>query len=335
MAITSTAAAQRISVAGTEFRVGHHKIWISGANTPWKHWNDFGGSFDETWWSNHFRELKKNHINATRVWVSCDGNNPSPGIQPDGTITSPSSKFWTDLDKLFQIAKANRVYLMLASISFDHTKKGNHNADRWQLMQRSAKNRASFVSEYIVPLVKRYRSNPYFFAIDVGNELDWHWDNQGMKQGDTLDLIARVSNAVHQNSQVLVCQGMGTAAKYLSAKYSGDCLSDRSLGSKQAGAHIDFYNIHYYDWVRRWFSSPFEQSPEQMGIKGKPAIVGETPAHGSAGMSIQANYQKAFEKGWQGFMPWTSNGVDNNGSLKEMAAGSNSFFKGHGELFKP
>jgi len=323
---------QQISVSGTQFRVNGHRIWISGANTPWQHWNDFGGNFDAAWWRSQLHALHENHVNATRVWISCNGDNPSPGILPDGSVLPPTPKFWADLDQLFQAAKAEHVYLMLAMISFDHTKKGNKNADAWQNMQRSASNRASYVSQYVVPLARRYASNPYFFAVDVGNELDWHWDNQGMKQADTVDLIARVANAVHKNSHALVCQGMGTAAKYLSAKYKGDCLSDASLGSAQPGAHVDFYNIHYYDWVRQWFSSPFEQSPEEMGIIGKPALVGEAPSKGSAGESIEANYRNAFTKGWQGFMPWTSNGVDNNGTLKDFAPGSNWFFKAHGDL---
>ena len=155
------------------------------------------------------------------MWISCNGDNPSPGIKPDGTVTSPTVKFWADADQLFEIAKSERVYLMIALISFDHTKKGNRNYEAWQNMQKTAAGRASFVSQYVTPFVKRYAPNLYFFAIDVGNEFDWHWDNQGMRQGDTVDLIARVANAVHKNSKVLVCQGMGTAAKYLSAKYQG------------------------------------------------------------------------------------------------------------------
>jgi len=335
LAFASVASAQRIKVLGTQFQVDGKQIWISGANTPWQHWNDFGGNFDAAWWRDQFGQLRQNHVNATRVWISCNGDNPSPGIAPDGAVTAPTPKFWADLDQLFQIAKSEHVYLMLALFSFDHTKAGNRNAQAWQKMQASPSNRASFVDNYVVPLARRYAANPYFFAVDVGNEIDWHWDNQGLKQADTVDLIARVANAVHKNSHALVCQGMGTAAKYLSAKYKGNCLSDESLGSKQPGAHVDFYNIHYYDWVRPYFSSPFEQSPEEMGLVGKPAIVGEAPAHGSAGRSIEANYRDAFAKGWQGFMPWTSNGVDANGSLKDFSPASNAFYKSHPTLVDP
>ena len=330
--LSSQTLAQRITVTGNEFQLAGKLVWISGVNTPWQHWNDFGGNFDAAWWKSHFKSLHQNHVLATRVWLSCNGDNPSPGIKPDGTVTAPTAKFWADVDELFAIAKSERVYLMTALFSFDHTKKGNRNAGAWVRMQSTANGRASFVSEYVEPLIKRYRANPFFFSIDVGNEIDWHWDNQGLKQSDTVDLVARVANAVHKHSKVLVCQGMGTAAKYLSTKYKGNCMSDASLGSKQPGAHVDFYNIHYYDWVRQWFSSPFDQSPSQMGIEGKPAIVGECPSKGSAGMSITENYQKAFKNGWQGVMPWTSNGVDDNGTLKDMVPGSAWMFSAHPSL---
>lgn len=319
-------------MSGTEFRANGQRIWISGANTPWENWNDFGGKFDALWWRAQFRALKQAHVNATRVWLSCNGDNASPGIRSDGTVTPPTIKFWNDVDQLFSIARAERIYLMVALISFDHTKNGNSQADWWKAMQRSPAGRASFVNNYVTPLIARFGSNPYFFAVDVGNELDWHWDNQGLKQADTVDLIARVASAVHRTSHVLVCQGMGTAAKYLSAKYQGNCLSDAMLGSKQAGAKVDFYNIHYYDWVRPWFSSPFESSPSAMGLVGKPCIVGEMPAKGSAGMTVVQNYQRAFELGWQGVMPWTSNGVDDNGALKQMAPGAAWFFGAHSIL---
>ncbi len=335
LAVVSTPVlAQRIEVKGTHFQVNGKRIWISGANTPWQHWNDFGGNFDAGWWKSQMQLLASNHVNATRVWITCNGDNPSPGIRADGSITAPTAKFWENVDQLFAAAKSEHVYLMIALISFDHTKAGNHNAEAWRNMQRNAANREMFVNNYVTPFAKRYASNLYFFAVDVGNEIDWHWDNQGLKQADTVDLIARVANSVHKHSKALVCQGMGTAAKYLSAKYNGNCLSDASLGAAQPGARVDFYNVHYYDWVRKWFSSPFESSPTEMGLVGKPSIVGEMPSKGSAGQTIIANYQNAFAKDWQGVMPWTSNGVDSNGTMVDMAPGASWFFRAHPGLVR-
>jgi hypothetical protein len=330
--LPGVASAQRISVKGNRFLVDGREVWISGANTPWKDWNEFGNSFDADWWRGHFRELKAAKVMATRVWITCSGQTDALGIDEKGIVSGPTPAFWRDLDRLFAIAQENHIYLMLALISFDHTKPGNANAERWKRMYASVEGRQSFVDHYVIPLVERYKDNPWFFAIDVGNELVWTWENHKVARKDALDLVARVANAVHARSQVLVCEGEGAGPKYNSDKYEGNFYSDRALGELQRGAFVDFYNIHYYDWVRPYFGSPFERSPVDYGIDDKPCIVGETPAKGGAGQSIVENYRNAFAKGWQGVMPWTSNGVDDNGGLAEMRAGAEWFAKAHPEL---
>jgi hypothetical protein len=234
-----------------------------------------------------------------------------------------------------KIAQENRIYLMLALISFDHSKPGNRNAEAWRRMYSRAEGRKSFVDNYALPLVERYKNSPWFFAIDVGNELVWTWENHQVARKDTLDLVARVANAVHARSKVLVCEGEGAGPKYNSDKYEGNFYSDKALGALQAGARVDFYNLHYYDWVRQWFSSPFERTPADYGIDGKPCIIGECPAKGSAGQSIADNYRNAMNNGWQGIMPWTSNGVDGNGSLSDMRPGLEWLAKAHPGLISP
>jgi hypothetical protein len=67
----------------------------------------------------------------------------------------------------------------------------------------------------------------------------------------------------------------------------------------------------------------------------KPCIIGECPARGSAGQSIADNYRSAFAKGWQGIMPWTSNGVDRNGNLTAMRPGLEWLVKAHPQLIDP
>ena len=52
----SLASAQRITVKGNQFQVDGKEIWILGANTPWKKWNEFGNKFDAAWWGAHFRD---------------------------------------------------------------------------------------------------------------------------------------------------------------------------------------------------------------------------------------------------------------------------------------
>src|SRR3974390_150187 len=107
----------RIPVSGTQFRAGEARLWINGANTPWHVWNEFGGAYDAAWWDEHFRQLHENGVNATRVWLSCNGET---GLQIDsaGHVSGCTQAFWRDLDSLLQIARQRRVYLKATLISF-------------------------------------------------------------------------------------------------------------------------------------------------------------------------------------------------------------------------
>lgn len=306
---------QRISVNGIQFEADGARVWLNGTNTPWDKWNDFGGGFEYDWWNDEFQELKDLHINCTRVWITCDGSNTGVTIGEDGFISGVNSLFWSHVDQLMEIAQDKQIYLMIALISFDHTKPGNTNASRWINMYNSATNRQSFADNYAVPFVNRYKNNPYFFAVDVGNELEWVWENHGVESDNVIDLISRVADAVKANSEVLVCQGLGAGIKYNTSAMGGS-------GNYLADVSVDFYNIHYYDWQNQWFGNPFDYSPTDYNINSKPCIIGESSAKGSAGYTPLQCYQKAFEKGWQGLMVWTSNGVDGNGDKYDSKPGT-------------
>jgi hypothetical protein len=326
--LSSTVFGQRISVNGTEFKVNSSRIWLNGTNTPWNKWNDFGGGFTYSWWNDEFQQLKDLHINCTRIWITCDGNNSGISINNDGYISGVTSTFWSHVDQLMEIAQSKQIYIMIALISFDHTKPGNPNASKWINMYNSTANRQAFVNNYAVPFVNRYKNNPYFFAVDVGNELEWVWENHGVASDNVIDLITRVTGGVHNNSEVLVCQGLGAGIKYNTDAHGGS-------GNYLANANVDFYNIHYYDWQNQWFSNPFDRSPIYYNINTRPCIVGETPAKGAAGYNSQQCYQKAFENGWQGLMVWTSNGIDGNGTKWDSKPGTDWIYNTYPNLVIP
>ncbi|MBN1308289.1 MAG: glycoside hydrolase family 18 protein [Chitinispirillaceae bacterium] len=313
-------SAQRIRVQGNTFLVGENPIFMLGANTPWNNWNEFGNNFNAGWWSTHFASMHGNGLNCTRVWISCNGDNASPGISSSGAISAPTSTFWNHVGQLFQIAQTNKIYLMIALISFDHSKEGNHNANAWRAMYKSPQNRQSFVDNYVIPFLQKFGDNPYFWSIDLGNELDWVHENDGVPIADVFDLLARAANAVHKNSEVLITLGTGAGPKYLSPVYGTNYYSDAELQKLQPGAYIDFYDDHYYDWMMEWFSSPFEMGPADWRIDDKPCLIGEYSARGVDGLSPAQCLQKAYELGWRGVMPWTSNGVDGNGSMSNFGS---------------
>ncbi len=312
---------KHVIVDGTAFKVDGKELWINGVNTPWQNWNDFGGNFDESFWDSHFAELHDAGVNASRIWVNCNGMS-IVRLKSDGTVQAVDEDHWTDLDKLFELAEKHDIYIMATLLSFDHFKDGNTGSDRFRLMVSDDTATQSYIDSYVIPFVQRYGSSPSLWSIDLMNEPDWVYENAecGKVGWDKLgNFFAKCSAAIHENSDELVTVGLGMV-KYNSDKYEGNYVSDeylKSLGGENA--YLDFYSTHYYFWQNSYMGYPFEQSPESFGLDGtKPCVIGEAAVLSESGRTPEQDYENAYNNGWNGVMAWTSNGVDNCGSLDDL-----------------
>ena len=199
----------RITISDREFRAGTNLIWINGADTPWHKWNDFGRGFDASWWDKQFQKLHENGINATRVWISCNGE-VGINISADGRVWGCTQAFWKDLDSLFHIAQQRRVYVMATLMSFDHFSDKHPNHMRWRKMINDTNNVESLVTNYVVPFVNRYKANPWLWSIDLCNEPDWIHENAEcgrMPWEPVQSYFATASAAIHANGGPLVTVG--------------------------------------------------------------------------------------------------------------------------------
>ncbi|QHW32544.1 glycoside hydrolase family 5 protein [Paenibacillus rhizovicinus] len=339
---TSAAFGDRITVSGTNFYAGGKQIFLNGANTPWNSWNDFGGSFDYSWWDNHFQTLHDNGINSTRVWITCNGE-VGITIDSSGQVTGATTAHWNNLDSLFQIAQSHGVYILATLMSFDHMNNSHANYNSWRNMLLSDANIDSYVANYLIPFVNRYKNNPYLFAIDLMNEPDWVYEDaaNGQLSWDRLQTyFAKTAVAIHQNSSILTTVGLGMV-KYNSATQSGSTgnkVSDAALQAKVSStlAKLDFYSPHYYGWQDPYFGIPFYETPTQYGIvHDRPVIIGESPAIGSTNHTITDDFANAYTNGYAGVMPWTSNGVDSNGSITNLGPATKAFRDAHYSLVFP
>jgi hypothetical protein len=206
----------------------------------------------------------------------------------------------------------------------------------------------SFVDNYAVPFVNKYKDNPYLWAIDICNEIEWvnQEADKGQIPWNRLQyFVARVASAVHENSQVLVTLG-SAAVKWNSTKYEGNFWSDSNLKAQynMDNARLDFYSPHFYGWTVKWFGNfAVDKTPADYGLNDRPCVIGESPAKGvfNDGATPTLVVQPAemflatWNKGWKGLMPWTSNGVDSNGNLTDFKSGLLNFQKAHPELVDP
>ena len=137
---------------------------MNGVNTPWDKWNDFGGSYNKEFWDNHFQKLSSNGINASRVWVSCNGLHIK--IDTNGKVKGPTEQYWTDLDSFFAMAEKNGIYIMATLISFDNFKDEGQPYMSWRALLENEKNMDSYVENYVIPFAKRYSKFNSLWSID-------------------------------------------------------------------------------------------------------------------------------------------------------------------------
>ena len=349
--LSGTICAQRITVDGNTFRVSGKEIFMNGVNTPWDNWNDFGGDYDHNFWNTEFQEIRQAGGNASRIWISCNGD-VGIDISETGLVSGASEDHWKDLDDMFALAAEHQVYIMATLTSFDHTKNTYKKYQSWRNMLKDTANVSSYVNNYVIPFINRYKDNPYLWCIDVCNEIEWMHDNTecGNIPWENLQyFIARVAAAVHENSTVLVT--MGSAA----VKWNGTCpecignfYSDQNLQAQYNSkeAFLDFYSPHFYGWTVRYFGNfALDKTPDYYGINDRPCMVGENPAkgvfnqdtlrHNILVIPISEAYIRTYQQGWKGLLVWTSTGVDRNGTLMDCAVGLTAFQKQYPELVSP
>ncbi|HEY5582983.1 MAG TPA: cellulase (glycosyl hydrolase family 5) [Ruminiclostridium sp.] len=336
---TVSAATNRISVSGTQFSVDGNRIWMNGANTPWHAWDDFGGSYDVAWWTTHFQQLHDNGVNETRVWITCDGE-VGVNIATDGTVSGCTSAFWSNLDSLFSIAQSKGIYIMATLISFDHFTNYHPNYQSWRNMVTNSSKIDTYVNNYLVPFVNRYKNNPYLWSIDLCNEPDQAYEQaSGGNIGWNYlqNYFAKCAVAIHANSNILVTVGIAMA-KYNSNTYGTNEVSDAALQAQvnDSKARLDLYSTHYYDWMGQYWGVPSYEGPTGYGLdSSKPALIGECPGNGTTGHTLTQDYENAYLTGWQGVQAWSSNGVDSIGNFNTLIPATNAFKTNHNSLVFP
>ncbi|MBQ7774905.1 MAG: cellulase family glycosylhydrolase [Lachnospiraceae bacterium] len=335
--ITSQIPGQ-VTVEGTDFIVNGERLYMNGVNTPWDNWNDFGGSFSKSFWEEHFALLRENGINSTRIWISCNGD-VGMSITKDGYVNGATTKHWENLDTLFKLAEENGIYIMATLMSFDHFKDSNGTYESWRKMVADEELTESYIQNYVIPFCERYDDFDSLWSIDLCNEPDWIHENQecGKLSWEVLSkFFAKEAAAIHENSDILVTVGFGIV-KYNSEDYSGNKGSDEYLQSLYAdeNAYLDFYSTHFYEWEAQWYGFPFDKSPEAFKLDGtKPCVIGECPATGMVGtmkgsqpLTGDEMYINVYNNGWDGIMGWTSNGVDDCGTLDDFKNGAMEVYK--------
>jgi hypothetical protein len=135
--------------------------------------------------------------------------------------------------------------------------------------------------------------------------------------------VAEVAGTIHRNSNQTVTVG-AAAMKWNSTAApgaQGNWWSDAQLTKYDPQGYLDYYQIHYYDWMNgdsNWTYSPLKVSWQAGGFD-KPVVIGEHPANGAgSGMSTSQMLSTFLGNCYAGTWGWSYAGVDGNGSWADL-----------------
>jgi hypothetical protein len=233
----------------------------------------------------------------------------------DGSVLGLSSTFTADLTSLAKLAEESKVVLQICLWSFDMCKKGEAPGDPHADLISNVTKTDGYIANALEPMLVALKSSPNVL-IEVINEPEWCMHGPGntdvqVAPAEMQRFVAKIAAAVHKHGKKVT---VGSASlKWNSDGGSGEInyWSDSALklAYSSAGAHLDHYQIHYYDWMYndRWGYDPCRQNATVAYWKlDKPTVVGELMATSKHYTSSQM-LKCAFDHGFIGDMFWAYN----------------------------
>jgi hypothetical protein len=288
------------------------KRFMYGVNFAWESFGgDFGGYADQRGVSQNtsavgskLQNWAANGVNVVRWWVWPDfrGN----GVTFSGTNpTGLGGTALADLEAALTLANQHDVYLMLTLFSFDNFKTSAPKANMSLFATDSAR-RQALVTNVIRPFARAVQASPNarrMLAWDVINEPEWAVTGASLHGGDPVfDPQDDVQAVTHAQMETL----LGDVIAGLRAESSAlVTVGAAAMKWKNAWSELDldFYQFHIYDWVHTngW---PYDRTPAQYGVNGKPVVMGEFPPTGVAGASYRTVVDYWYGNGYAGALPW-------------------------------
>jgi hypothetical protein len=200
------------------------------------------------------------------------------------------------------------------------------------LIQDTSKTR-SYINNALIPMVQHYANQCNLLAWEIINEPEWSMNvpnggnqTQVVNANQMQCFVGMCTEAIHKNSTKMVTVGSATL-RYNSDEFSvtspcyGNYWKNSAIQSayNKPLAFLDFYEIHYYDWMNGVISfDPYKSGcQESFWLLDKPTLIGESQGN-STKHSPSTMLYNAFTGNYAGVMFWSySAGADSMGQFSE------------------
>jgi len=197
---------------------------------------------------------------------------------------------------------------MLTLFSFDGFKTSVPKANM-SVFATDAARRQALVTNVIRPFARAAQASPNsrrLIAWDVINEPEWSVSGASMYGGDeAFDPQDNMQTVSHAQMETLLRDVIAGLRAESSALVT---IGGAAMKWKNAWSRLDqdFYQFHIYDWVHTggW---PYNRTPSQYGVAGKPVVMGEFPPTGVGGANFRTVVDYWYGNGYAGALPWQDN----------------------------
>jgi len=311
------------------------KAWFNGINIPWNQFGyDIGSAYNYGWFETFFQACQANHINSARFWLHCDGR-ASPTFNSNGDVTGLPSTFISDLTNLTTLAKSYDVLLMITLWSFDMCKQEIANGFHPDLISDQSKTQ-SYITNALMPIL--HALNGFDNVVyEVINEPEWCIKETPGTTPTMVPLVqmqrfvGMIASAIQKNSPHKVTVGSASLKwdSNTNPPAAGNWWSDAAIGQGYPGGRLNFYQIHYYDWMYNpdWGYDPCRE-PASYWALDKPTVVGELPVDGGAHYTPLQLLECSYNHSFVGDLFWSYA----QGNWRAAIQGWNTFYEEHTDI---
>ena len=250
-------------------------------------WNQRGVSQNASAFQDDLAAMKAKKAVVIRWWMFprfwSSGIYFSAGDIPKGV----GGTLIADVQKGLELAEQADLYLVLTLFSFDNFKptadeSGIHTPGL-QPVALDAGKRKELFDNVIAPIAAAVEASPYrkrALAWDMINEPEWAMTGPNPYGNSPFEPQSGLQTVTHSEMVTFLSELAAALRAHSSAQIT---LGSAAIKWATAWKHLDldFYQLHYYDWVYEWY--PYDAvTLQSQGLTDKPVVMGEFP---NAGLS--------------------------------------------------
>jgi hypothetical protein len=299
--------------------IGCERRFMYGVNYAWSRFSgDFGGGTrgvtgNRTNVQNQLADMHANGVDSVRWWIWPNLNASNVLLDADGTPTGIGSTVVADVNSALSLAAQIGVHIQFTLFSFDNFKPDTATLKSIRPIVVDPTKRAALMTLAVAPLIRAVTSSPDATACvgwDVINEPEWAISGSNGYGDPPYTPQTNLQTVTHAEMEAFVA---ATIAAIRAESSLPITVGSAAAKWPKAWSHldIDYYTIHIYDWINRGGWS-YLRSPADLGLSGKPVVMGEFPLNGLTGPSGVANeigydtlVSSWFDNGYAGAMGWS------------------------------